>query len=199
MIMMICGIVGILGAVAAVVANFVGAVVNPDIGLVAQTISNLAAGDHAWIMDTGLYCFSVGIIAVAVGLVTLPVEGWAWKAGPLLMVLMAILIIVIGAHGEYGDGEPGGLVIHFSLTIAMALVFVAAGLLLSKGFHGYRRRWFWFNLAIVCLWVIGAAGFWFSPTSIDGAIERVVGAVCVIWLCALSVFLIRRSRHGIYG
>lgn len=189
-----CGVVGILGCIVVVVANLVGVMVQPQEGLIADTISALAAGRYAFIMDIGLYAFAAGILAAAAGLRRLHWGHWSWTAGSWLLTLMAVLIVVIGAHGEYGDGEPGGFVIHLPLVGVMALTFTASALLTAAGFYNHRRRWFWFNIVCAVLWVVGAAAFWFSPTWIDGLIERGVGMIMVVWLLAVSKLLIDRSK-----
>ncbi len=190
----LCGVVGICGCVVVVLANIVGVLVQPKDGLVADTISDLAAGRYAVIMDIGLYAFAAVILARAAGLRRLHWGKRSWTAGSWLLTLMAVMIVVIGAYGEYGDNDVGGLVIHLPLVLAMALTFTASALLTAAGFYRYRRRWFWFNIACAVLWVLGAACFWFSPTTIDGLIERLVGSVMVVWLFALSKLLIDRSK-----
>lgn len=190
----VCGILGIIGSGAVVLANIVGVIVHPNQGLIANTISDLAAGRYALIMDIGLYSFAVGILAVAAGLRRLHWGRWSWTLGSWLLTLMAVLIVVIGAYGEYGDNDVGGLVIHLPLIFVMALTFTASALLTATGFYRVRRRWFWFNVACAILWVGGAAIFWFSPTSIDGLLERAVGMVSVVWLVAMSKLLIDRSK-----
>jgi len=132
--------------------------------------------------------------AGSIGLRRLHYGHLSWSIGSWVMVLVALLIIVIGAYNEYGDNDTGGLVIHFPLVVTMALAFTATALLTAHGFYRYERRWFWFNIVCAVLWVGGATIFWFSPTSIDGLIERAVGFVCVAWLFALSKLLIDRSR-----
>ncbi|MCB8838769.1 DUF998 domain-containing protein [Aurantimonas sp. VKM B-3413] len=189
-----CGVVGVLGCVVVVLANVVGVIVQPKDGLVADTISDLAAGDYAIIMDVGLYAFAAGILAAAAGLRRLHWGNWSWTVGSWLLTLVAIMIVVIGAYGEYGDNDVGGLVIHLPLVLAMALTFTASALLTAAGFYRHRRRWFWFNIVCAVLWVAGAAAFWFSPTAIDGLVERLVGGVMVVWLFALSKLLIDRSK-----
>ncbi|MCQ8783797.1 DUF998 domain-containing protein [Mangrovibrevibacter kandeliae] len=188
------GVVGIAGCVIVVLANIVGVIVQPRDGLVADTISDLAAGRYAVIMDIGLYAFAAGILAAAAGLRRLRWGGWEWTAGSWLLTLMSILLVVIGAHNEYGDNDPGGFVIHMPLVVTMALVFTASALLTAAGFHERRRHWFWFNVACAVLWVIGAAVFWFTPTGFDGLTERLVGMVLVVWLFALSKLLIDVSK-----
>ena len=189
-----CGVVGILGCIAAVVANIVAVIVQPSEGMIADTISANAAGNYAVIMDIGLYAFAAGILAASAGLRRLHWGHWTWTAGSWLLTLMAVLIVVIGAYGEYGDGEPGGVVIHLPVVAFMALVFTSSAVLTAAGFYNHRRRWFWFNIACAVLWVAGAAAFWFSPTSIDGLIERGVAMVMVAWLLAVSKLLIDRSK-----
>ncbi|MCW7542741.1 DUF998 domain-containing protein [Aurantimonas litoralis] len=192
----VCGLVGMAGWAAVTLANVVGVIVQPRDGLIADTISDLAAGRYAIIMDLGLYAFAIGIVAAAIGLGRLRPGRWSWTVASWLLTLMAVLIVVIGAYGEYGDNDTGGLVIHFPVVVAMAVSFTAAALLTAAGFHRRRRRWFWFNIVCAGLWVVGAAAFWFSPTSIDGLVERGVGLVCVVWLFAVSRLLIARAKGG---
>jgi hypothetical protein len=192
-----CGIVGILGCIIVVAANIVGVIVHPKDGLVSDTISALAAGRYAVIMDVGLYAFAAGILAAAAGLRRLQWGHWCWTIGSWLLTGMAIMVAVIGAYGEYGDNDSGGLVIHLPLVAAMALTFTASVIFTAGGFYRFSRGWFLFNIACAVLWTAGAAIFWFSPTSIDGLVERGVGMVGVVWLLAISRLLIERSQGEI--
>ena len=159
-----CGVVGILGCVAAVLANIVGVIVQPSDGLIADTISanrRRPLRRHHGSRPLRLR----GRHPRRRGRPAPPALGQVELDGRLLAPdPVAVLIVVIAAHGEYGDGDPGGLVIHLPVVGGHGARLHRLDLLTAAGFYHHRRRLFWFNIACAVLWVLGAAAFWFSPT-----------------------------------
>jgi hypothetical protein len=182
--------------VAVVVANVAGALVQERTGLIASTISDVAAGRHAWIQDLGLYLFGVGILAVAFGLYRRRAVGARWRTGLALLALSGVLIFAIAAHGEYGDREPGGLVIHGHLVYALFVGFAGALLLTAPGLAEFGAEWRRFGYMAAGAWLIMAPLFYLVPTGWDGLYERLVGLISAAWVAAMAWLLIRRKETG---
>ena len=154
---------------------------------IAQTISELAAGPHHTGQDTGLVLFAVGIAALAMGM-TLRGEAskraWIVRCG---FALLAIVVALIALRNEYGDGEPGGLVIHRYLVGAL---YVLVGSLLWLGStippmkDGRLAR---FGKPAAVAWALLAPLFYLMPDSVDGAYERGL-ALFLVGLVGVSAF-----------
>lgn len=93
-----CGVIAMAGCALCAIADLLGARLSNRIGLVSDTISDLAAGGRFdWLADLGLYAFVVAVLAAAIGLGRWPLTGWDWRLGKVLLFLIAIIVTVIGA------------------------------------------------------------------------------------------------------
>lgn len=184
------------GCFAAVATDIVGVIVHPEIGFVAHTISNLAAGRHAWIQDSGLCLFSIGMAAVGAALARLNLGGWQWRLGCFLLIAMAACIFAIAVYNEYGDNDSGGLVIHIYLVAAVGVLFALVALLTARSFRQFGRFWLYFNISAAAIWLIAAPVFFVVPTDWDGLYERFIGLILVGWLAAVSWLLIAHGRDA---
>ena len=192
--------VAILGAIAVVVANLLGAWMHPSTGLVADTISNLAAGRHHWVLDGALVIYGVamGMIALALWDFDLGSDvpgGWHWRTGAALIGLVGIAIAVIALWNEYGDGAPGGVTIHLEVVVAMGVAFALGAMLLSLGLVRLGRGWAAFSLWSGILWLVfGIAFFYFAPDGWDGLVERVAAGIMVVWSLGMARLIGRRRE-----
>ena len=191
--------VAILGAIAVIVANLVGAWMHPSTGLVADTISNLAAGRYHWVLDAALVIYGVGMGMIALALWDFDLGsdvpgGWHWRTGAALIGLVGIAVAVIALWNEYGDGVPGGVTIHLEVVIAMGIAFTLGTVLLSLGLVRLGRGWSAFSLWSGILWLIfGIAFFYFVPDGWDGLVERIAAGIMVVWSLGMAR-LIGRQR-----
>ena len=157
---------------------------------IGQTISELAAGPHSCVQDTGIVLFALGIAALAVGLTLRGgASGRAWlvRGG---FVLLAAVIALIALWNEYGDGQPGGLVIHRYLVIAL-YVLVGALLWLGTTVEPARdSRLARLGKPAAIAWLLLAPVFYMVPDSMDGAYERVLALFLVgaVGLAALRLW-----------
>ncbi|MGF1605536.1 MAG: DUF998 domain-containing protein [Rhodothalassiaceae bacterium] len=187
----IAGYLGLLGCIAAIATNLIGVWVHDSTGFVEDTISDLAAGRHAWIQDTGLYLYALGMAAVGFALGRLPVQTPRWRGGCYLLIALGLAVFVMGLHGEYGDYEPGGLKIHIYLLYFLGIGFGIAAILLANGLGiMFGRAWSHASLAIAVMWMFGGPAFFFVPDAWDGLFERGVGLLSILWLAGVSVLLI---------
>lgn len=189
----LCGYLGLAGVAMALITDLVGLRVSDRDSLMDETISELAAGRHAWIQDLGFYCFALGLAAVAWALYRRGPESLRFQLGSGLLVAVAVCITVMGAHGEYGDGEPGGFVVHKYLLYAMGPLFGAATILLAPGLRSLFEkqglaRW---SIGLGVLWLVSGPAVFFVPESWIGLYERGVALISLIWLGGVSILLIR--------
>lgn len=191
-----CGLLGLLGILASVVTSLVGVWVHDRVGFVAETISDLAAGRHAWIQDLGLYALALGMVATAAALWRGGPHGLAWRVGTAGLIVLAIIIAVIGGYGEYGDLDEGGVVIHIYLVIALGVGFPAVVLLLTPGLRRFDPAWGRWNALLAVVWIVAAPLFFLVPTGWDGLYERGVALLLLVWLAALARLLMRPRRYS---
>jgi hypothetical protein len=97
-----------------------------------ETISDLAAGTHSWVADSGIVAFAIGILALAAGLTLhddADARSWLVRAA---MLVTAFCFLVLALWNEYGDASPGGLIIHpyvaglLGVSVAIVLWFAPA-------------------------------------------------------------------------
>lgn len=192
-----CGVVGVLGALAVVLGDLVGIALVEQHDPIRETISALAIGEHAWIQDLGIDLLAVGVVACAVGLYLWRAGGAAWRAGLLLLVLLGIDLVLIAEHNQYA-GRPGtpGAAIHIYLVYALYGLVAFASLLLAPGLERAGRVWRRSGLAFFVSWSVLAPVFFVVPTAWDGAYERLLGALLVAWIAALAWLLVRAGRSA---
>lgn len=189
----ISGITGILGCLGVVAGDIVGIMVHEAHNPIGNTISMLAIGKYGWIQDVGLDLLAFGFVGLAFGLFAWKSSGTKWFFGLLILVLLALDIILIAEHNQYA-GRPGNT-IHRKLVYALALLFPALLVLMSfdlKHLKPYLKnlsRWF------AGIWLVLAPLMPLIPTTIEGAYERAVSSLIVIWLGLVSYHLYRLPQR----
>lgn len=190
-------VIGVIGCVAVIAGMFAAQVVVPDHYWVSDTISDLAAGEWESVMDIALYGFATSLFAVSLAAAHAHLGGVFWSIGILTFVILAALIIVLGARNEYGDGDSEGVVIHIYLVYGIGALFTLAPLCMA-GPVGVRHRWAGRTLiGLAVAWAILCPVFLLSPTSIDGLIERVLGLIACAIVCTLCAVFFLRGIRGI--
>ena len=197
----IAAALALLGAVAVVVANVVGVWLHPTTGFFADTISNLAAGRHAWVLDGALVLFAIGMVAIGIALWRQDLDGWRFRTGAALTMLTGLGIAVIALRNEYGDNDTGGLVIHLEVVVAMALAFAAATWLVAPGLTRVGSRWSTFSALIGMGWLLlGLAFFFLASDGWDGLVERLAAGLMVIWALAMARLVVKeREASGLWA
>ncbi|WP_341863547.1 DUF998 domain-containing protein [Gymnodinialimonas sp. 57CJ19] len=187
-------LVGWLGCVAVIVGLVVAQMMVPEHDWIADTISDLAAGENEIIMDVALYGFAASFFAVALGLAHVRGDGWPLPMAALSMAGIAALIVVIGARNEYGDNDSDGVVIHVYLVYVLGALMAAAPFLAApyaqvvRPFLGTALR------VLGALWIVAAPVFFFLPTGIDGLYERALGGLACAIVAVLSTVLWRVAQ-----
>lgn len=188
------GWLAIVGCAAAIICNIIASLVTPGHDWVKDTISNLAAGQYAWIQDIGLYLFALGLAALGFGLWQLGLGGDRWKAGSGCLVLAALDLVVIAMRDEYGTPKDSGTVYHTLSTWLFGLLFVLALALLSKDLGHIGAGWRNATTGVAAAFLVLAPPFFLIPTSFDGLYERGLGLMIIGWIVPTALLLIRESR-----
>ena len=177
----------VLGAVAVVAANLFAAWLHPETGLLADTISDLAAGRYHWVLDVALVLFGVGMIAIAFALWPRSLDGWRWKLGTALIGLSGLGIIVIALYNEYGDQDAGGMTLHLEVVIALSIAFTIGTWLVAPGLSRVGTYWSALSVWLGVFWLVaGLAYFFLAPDQWDGLIERIAAAAMVLWALSMA-------------
>tara|TARA_R110002049_G_scaffold42265_7_gene126193 strand:+ start:93 stop:752 length:660 start_codon:yes stop_codon:yes gene_type:complete len=194
-LLILLALIGFVGGVALVAGNIIGSIVVPGHDWVSDTVSDLAAGKYEIIQDVALYGYAGTLFALALATAHLHGGSWRWSALTLVLVLIAVFVVIIGARNEYGDGDSEGIVIHIYIVYAMGVAFVIGFVLAALL---YREIAEWFSRAswvAAALWVVGAPIFFMMPTAYDGAWERGLGVVSMLWTSGYAWLLWRMARQ----
>lgn len=189
----ICAVAALLGALALTLSILIAPLFVPDYDWIADTISDLGAGEYEFIVDIGLYAYGTGLAFLAVGSAHTHPGGTGWSIGTLILVALAFIVIIIGARNEYGDGDSEGVVIHVYLVYALGLGFAVAPFAMAGGAGSGMAVWF---RALGALWCLAAPVFFFLPTGMDGVYERGLGVIALAWTSCLAWLLWTRAARG---
>ena len=188
------GAAGLFGCLAVCAGNLAGILIYEHHDWVSDTISDLAAGPYGWIQDSGMILFALGILGCAIGLRLWWRGPRVWRAAAAVLVVLAVDVVVIAAHNEYGDRDSGKYVIHRYAVYLLALLFLAAAVLSGMALRRLGDRlWSRASLAIGLLWLVLAPIFLVVPTGWDGAYERFLGLLMIAWFSGASLLLLRRQ------
>lgn len=188
----ICGVIGLLGCFAVIAGDIIGIMVHEAHDPIGNTISMLAIGKYGWIQDLGLDFLALGFVAVAVGLFTWKRSGVKWIFGLVFLTLIAIDLIFIAEHNQYAIQSEE--TIHRKLVYALAALFPLSVFLTGfelKNLKPYLRK---FSFWVAGIWLILAPFLPLIPDSLEGAYERLVCSLIVIWLGTVSFHLFKLSR-----
>ncbi|ABD53510.1 DUF998 domain-containing protein [Jannaschia sp. CCS1] len=195
--LIVLGAFGIIGCIIGILGVIVAQAMVPGHDWIADTISDLGAGENEIIMDVALYAFAAGIFAVALCAAHTHLGGVGWSGGVVILALLAAAVVVIGARNEYGDGDNEGVVVHIYVVYALGVGFFAAPLLLANGFGRdpmMSRRWL---IGLAILWAAASPVFFFLPTSVDGLYERGLGLIACAIISLLGWMFVVRGRRAL--
>ncbi|MCB8835836.1 DUF998 domain-containing protein [Aurantimonas sp. VKM B-3413] len=187
----ICGIIGFVGAVAAVLTDLIAMFIVDRYSPISETISALAVGQAAWIQDCGLYAFAIACASCGVGYFRWWQGGYAWPAAGGLLILLGVDVGVIAYFNQYAGTTNVGADIHSNATYVLAAMFLLATLLSGPGLRRIRRSFGRFTVVLGVAWLILAPVFLLVPTGWDGAYERFLGLMLVVWVGFVSWLLMQ--------
>lgn len=163
----------------------------PGYNPAAETISDLAAGHRHEVQDAGIVLFSLGIAALTLGLALRDRADRLSIAVRVGFILLALDVAAIALWNEYGDRDPGGLVLHqyfvWFLYGTVALLLWFAPVIVPSDNRSRLRS---VGRAASVVWVVAAPLFYIVPPGIDGAYERLLGSFLVgtVILSALQLY-----------
>lgn len=182
-------LIALAGTIALFLGNIVGSIVVPDHDWVADTVSDLAAGKYEIIQDVALYGFAAALIACAIAAAHLHLDGTRWNISIVCLALLAMCVVVIGARNEYGDNDSDGVVIHIYVVYVLGALFAVLFLAMARGLGGIAKIYGVISYCCAALWIVGAPIFFFMPTGYDGAYERGLGGIAMVWVVSFSWML----------
>lgn len=190
----VAGAAGLFGCVALFLGNVIGSVVVDGHDWIADTVSDLAAGPHAWLQDVAIYAYAGGLIAAAMGSAHRHPGGGRWTTGALGLALLALTVVVIAAREAYSAGHEG-VAVHIYLVYALGLLSAAVPFLMAKGLDAAGGRRGWAARAVGAFWIVGGPLFFYLPDWIDGLWERLLGLASIVFVTALSTAFLADARR----
>ena len=189
----ICGALGILGCVGVIAGDIIGIIVHEKHDPISDTISMLAIGKYGWIQDWGLDFLAVGFLALAIGLYCWKQNGVKWIASLIVLVLISGNLILIAEHNQYA-GRSGNS-IHRELVYIFAALFLILNYLIVSDLKNLKHVLKKFSLWTGTLWLMFAPLLPFIPDAWEGAYERLVSSLIVIWLSVVSYQVFKLPEH----
>ena len=189
------GIYAIIGCAIFVVSILIADFVVPDHDWIADTISDLGAGRYEFIVDIGIYAFSGSLIAIALLSAHVHFGGKGWTFGIVAFAVLALIVFLVGARNEYGDGDHEGVVIHIYLVYALGALMALIPFVMANGVARAGRQYKRLLTGLGALWVVSAPVFFMLPTSIDGVYERYLGLIAIAVVVTFALCFIRRGRQ----
>lgn len=193
-ILEICGFVGLFGCFSVVITDIIGAIVVDSYNPISQTISDLAINRKAWIQDVGLNLFAASFAAGGIGFLILNIGDWKWKAGSILLFVLAVDILMLSEFDQYANRDNFGSTVHLACVIILAAVFTLMPILTANGLSKVNRSWGYFNIITAFVWGIMSPVFFVVPNGWNGAYERLVSLIVIGWVARASMFLLHRGR-----
>lgn len=185
--------IAIAGCVVFAISILIADQVVPEHDWMADTISDLGAGRYEFIVDMGIYAYAGSLFACAVGAAHAHLGGRGWTLSIYGLILTGLLVFLIGARNEYGDGDDEGWVIHSYLVYAIGLTYAVMPWAMSEGMGRISKRLKWIARGVTVAWVPLAPIFFFFPNGYDGAYERFLGAVTFVFVIALAATFFGRA------
>jgi len=192
--MKVLGWYAITGCVIFAATILIADLVVPDHDWVADTISDLGAGRYEFIVDIGIYAFSASLVSIALLAAHVHLGDRGWSVGIVGFALLGLIVFLVGARNEYGDGDSEGVVIHAWLVYALGLLMATLPWAMADGAGREGRGYGRVLIGISILWTISAPVFFFLPDGVDGLYERYLGLVAVGAVITLAALFIRRAR-----
>jgi hypothetical protein len=187
-------ILGVAGWVVFTICILVADFVVPDHDWIADTISDLAAGEYEMITDMGIYAYSAALLACAVGASHAHMGGRGWTWSVYALIVTGLVVFLVGARDEYGDGDGESVKLHVYLVWTLYGTFSFMPWAMSGGVALVSRGIAWTLRGVTVAWVLLAPVFFFLPTGYDGAYERMLGAITFVFVTCLALAFWKRAE-----
>lgn len=189
----VLGWYAILGCVIFSVSILIADFVVPDHSWIADTISDLGAGEYEFIVDIGIYAFSASFLAIALLAAHVHLGRTRWSYGVIGFAVLAMIIFLVGARNEYGDNDSEGVVIHSYLVYALGLLMATLPWAMADDAARVAPIYGRVLRGIAVVWTLLAPIFFYLPDGIDGIYERFLGLIAMGVVCTLAVLFIRQG------
>ncbi len=187
-------VIAMVGPVIFAISILIADFVVPDHDWIADTISDLGAGRYEFIVDIGIYAYAGSLIALSSGSAHAHLGGRGWTAGVYGLILTGLIVFLVGARNEYGDGDNEGVVVHVYLVYALGAAFAIIPWGMSAGAGAIDRSYGIVCKAVTVLWIPMAPIFFFLATGYDGLYERILGLITFIFVYAIALTLWGRAQ-----
>lgn len=177
----------LFGCFAVIAADIIGIILHEEHNPFKNTISMLAIGKYGWIQDLGLDFLAMGYVALAIGLFTWKKNNVRWLIGLVVMVLIGADLVMIAEHNQYA-GRPGEK-IHRKLVYILAGLFLILHILVYPYLKSLKPFLKKFTIRVGVLWLLLAPLLPLMPDDINGAYERFICSLLVIWPAVVSYYL----------
>jgi hypothetical protein len=198
-IVLLSGTIGLIGCAVVAMSHVLAMLLHPSHNPMSDTISDLAAGRYGWIQDAGLIIYALSLIICAIGLKAWNPggDGFGWNLGLALLIVVGLDVLVIAAYNEYGNRDPGGVVIHIYLVYILGFGFAATTWLIGRGLRNVREWMHKASIALAIIWLCFAPPFLMMPTEWDGGYERLLAGILIGWTAGISWLLLQQGRGAI--
>lgn len=186
-------LIAFVGPLIFAISILIADVVVPDHDWIADTISDLGAGRYEFIVDTGIYAYSATLIACAVAASHAHLGGRGWTLGIYGLIAAGLIVFLIGARNEYGDGDDSIWHIHIYLVLAVYVIFAVVPWAMASGMVAISPRAGRVAKGMALVWIPTAPVFLFMSTEIDGIYERFLGLQTFVFVYALAMVFRARA------
>lgn len=195
-LLLICGIVGLLGNLAPVVAMVTGWLFT-DHDMISDTISDLGRGPHKIIMDTGFFANAAAMLALAIAAAHLHLGRAGWSFGILCLSLLALLTVMIGLWDAFGQtAEGSGMAVHTWLTFGLGPLYLAGPILMAGGIACQWPGWRFVFYGSALGWIVFATWFKLAPNAYDGILEKIAVVATLFWTLPLAWVLMSAGQRA---
>ena len=196
------GTVGMIGVGASLLALSALHILDPDLSVVDQYISEYALGDYGWLSVAANFGLGAGVIAIALGLRDTLAASRRARASWILVLVAGVGFIV---SGVFPTDRPGGETTTAGAVHDIGGYVSLLGLLISawmlRGVFARDDAYRFFartQMAFAVLLTLAFAGVFLLFELSVGLPQRAFLLVTLIWLFVLSLTIVKvvRTQHG---
>lgn len=178
---------GILGPLIFLIVYFIFGSVSPDFDMLRQPLGRLELVDYGWIQSANFIVYGLFTCAFALGLRDELQSGPSLIKLPLLQVLTAVAMILLGIYIH----EP----VHTYASVFLSATLVAGFLLFAHRFANNPQWKGWVVPTNLCAFgiIMLSVLYWYAndiDSPIAGVFEQLLIAIRMIWLVAFILKLL---------
>lgn len=177
----ICGTAGLVGVLVPVVTDVLSWLLTEDYNPLRNTISDLAAGPHSWLLDLGLVVLAASCLAVALGMWSLRPNAPRWIAAVVAVALVGVTVFIIAQMIEKPESTG-----HIVNVVAMAVLFALATFLAVPGLRTVSPSRARLSIGIGMAWIVLCPLYWFLTDVWFGVFERALAIMLLVWIGTMA-------------